>query len=73
MAKLNKRVTYTDRNGFQKAALVVGTRDSIQKGTDLERPDKGCAHLKVFSPAGGGDYYRPNVPEGDGPGTFTVA
>lgn len=73
MAKLNKRVIYTDGNGFQKSALVVGTRDSIQPGTDLERPDKGSAHLKVFSPAGGADYYRPNVPEGDGPRTFTVS
>lgn len=72
--RLNKPVTYTDGNGFQKAAVIVGTRDSVKEGTDVARPEKGHAHLRVLSPAGKNrDYDRQNVPLGEGPRTFNVA
>ena len=72
MAKvqLGDRVQYTDGQGFQKLALVIGTRKTVQKGTDLPRPEKGTAHLLVISGTGN-TYTRHGVPFGDGPRTFT--
>lgn len=70
--RLGKGVAYTDGNGFVKAAIIIGTRDSIQDGTDVQRPGKGHAHLEVTSPAGK-KYVRTNVPLGEGTRTFAVA
>lgn len=68
--KLGQRVVYTDGNGFEKAAVVIGTRDSVQKGTEITRPEKGSAILEITSP-NGKKYVRGNVPSGEGPRTFT--
>lgn len=64
-------VCYTDGNGYDKLALVVGTRKSTQKDTAVQRPEKGHANLLVFSPANPEKtYVRWNVPAGTGPRTF---
>ncbi len=68
---LGKSVIYTDAQGFQKPALVLGTPDSIQSDTDIEVPNDGTALLKVFSPSGK-DYTRNHIPEGVGPRTYAV-
>ncbi len=68
---LGKAVIYTDGNGYQKAALVIGTPDSVQDGTEIERPGDGSVLLKVFSPSGQ-DYIRNNVTEGEGPRTYAT-
>lgn len=68
---LTKRVEYRDSSGFKKAAVVIGTEDSVQPGTDVEVPKPGTAHLKVFS-LKGADYVRLHVPLGEGPRTFSL-
>jgi hypothetical protein len=60
--RLGQPVTYTDSRGYQKAAFVVGTSDSVQPGHDLPVPDEGHAHLAIFSPTGA-VYARHNIPE----------
>lgn len=70
--RLNKPVVYTDGNGYKKAAMIIGTRDSIQPGTEVERPKKGFAHLKITSPTGK-EYVRPNIPLGEGPRSFSLS
>lgn len=69
MARLGARVVYTDGQGFEKLGFVTGTRESIAKGTAVQRPDKGSVHLHVISPTGK-TYDRQNVPQGEGPRTF---
>ena len=69
--KLGASVVYRDGSGFEKAALVVGTRKSVQEGTGVDRPEKGSVNLQVFSPSGK-SYFRSNVAEGDGPKTFST-
>jgi hypothetical protein len=66
---LGKRVIYTSTDGYQKAAKIIGTAESIQEGTGVPVPGEGEAHLLVFSPTGK-TYTRTNVTEGEGPGTF---
>lgn len=65
-------VVYTDGNGFEKLAFVIGTRKTTQKGTDVTRPEKGHANLLVFSPKDpqAKNYVRWNVAQGDGPRKF---
>lgn len=72
MAKnlLARWAVYTSTDGFEKAAKIVGTPQSVKPGTDVPVPDEGRVHLLVFSPTGK-TYTRTNVPEGTGPGTFT--
>ena len=67
--RLGDFVNYTSTDGFTKLALVIGTRKSVAKDTALARPEKGSAHLKVFSPTGQ-VYDRQSIPQGEGPGTF---
>lgn len=72
--RLGQAVTYIDSSGYQKAAFVLGTRDSIQPGHEVEQPDEGHAHLAIFSPSGR-RYTRHNVPEAqtsDSTQAFTV-
>lgn len=72
--RLNKPVTYTDSNGYTKAAVITGTRSSIAEGTNVSRPEKGNAHLRILHPTDKTrDYVRENVPQGEGPRTFSVA
>lgn len=66
VAKLKfELVHYTDSNGFEKPAVVIGTRKSTQKGTEVPRPDKGCANLAIISPLKGTSYVRTNIPQGE--------
>lgn len=51
---------YTGSDGFQKVALVVGTRKSTAKDTEVPRPDKGHVNVLVFSQTGK-QYVRHNV------------
>lgn len=71
MAKisLGTAVEYRDSQGFAKLGFVTGTRQSVNKDSEL-RPDKGSAHLVIFSPTGK-TYSRQNIAEGEGPQTFT--
>lgn len=61
--------TYTNSDGRRKAALVIGTPESIDPGHRIEVPNPGTVNLLVFSPAGAA-YVRAGVatkaPEGDG-------
>jgi hypothetical protein len=68
--RLGRGVTYRDSQGFEKAALVVGTRKSIREDGQAQRPEKGTAHLLILSVTGN-RYVRHSVPEGEGPNTFT--
>lgn len=70
-AKLGTAVEYRDGNGRRKAAFVVGTPETIDPGTDVEAPESGAVHLVVFSPTGA-RYMSYNIPEGEGPHTFSV-
>ena len=58
-------VRYTDSNGFEKPAVITGTRKSVQKGTEVPRPERGCANLAIFSPLTGKQYTRTNIPQGE--------
>ena len=69
--KLGTMVEYRDSNGYAKLGVVTGTRKTVQKGTGIARPDKGSAHLVVFSPSGK-TYTRNNIAEGDGPQSFST-
>ncbi len=73
MAKnlLSKGVIYRDASGFEKAATVIGTHESIQAGTDVTRPAEGRANLLIFKAGSGETYVRTNIAEGDGPRTFS--
>jgi hypothetical protein len=59
--KLGSDVTYTDTQGQQKYAKIVGTKDSISEGTGLPTLSDDQFHIVVFSPAGS-IYFRHNVP-----------
>ncbi len=71
MAKLGKRVLYRDSQGFEKLAFVTATRSTVAKGTGVARPDKGSVHLHIISPTGK-QYDRTNVPQGDGPRSYSL-
>lgn len=68
---LSRRVVYTSQDGFEKAGLIIGTRDSIKPGTGVSRPDEDAAHIEVHAPTGK-VYVRENVRLGTGPGTFRL-
>lgn len=74
MAKnlLSRNVVYRDASGFEKAATVIGTYESIQPGTGVTRPEQGRANLLIFKAGSGETYTRTNVAEGDGPRTFSL-
>jgi hypothetical protein len=62
-AQLAQAVEYVS-NGKAKMAFVIGTRKSVEKGTSIQRPDKGAVNIFVISPQGQ-SYARFNVPVGD--------
>ena len=43
-------VTYIDSKGHSKPALITGTPESVQDGTELPVPSEGQLHLMIFSP-----------------------
>lgn len=76
MAKtlLGRSVLYTDGQGFQKSARVIGTYDSIQPGTNVKRPAEGNVNLLVESPTGdqSKNYSRFDVAPGTGKRQFQL-
>jgi len=76
MAKnlLGRKVIYTDGQGYQKAATVIGTHESVQAGTDVKQPAEGNVNLLVLSPTGKAEknYSRFDVAEGPGKRQFQV-
>ena len=70
--KLARRATYRDASGFETAAIVIGTNESVKDGTDVQRPEPGNANLLIFKPKTGETYVRFNVKQGDGPRTFSI-
>ena len=72
--RLGQAVTYRDRHGRAKVALVTATPDTMPEDdakTGIKAPEPGEAHLLVLSFTGT-VYAKHSVPEGDGPTTFTV-
>jgi hypothetical protein len=75
---LGERVTFRNHDGLPEAAIVSGTRRSI----DPNRAKNGgqvppitaddALHLTVFPPAGGVEA-RFNIRPGEGPGQWTPA
>lgn len=59
--KLGQAVTYFSAKGQQKAAIVIGTHESITEGTSVPQPDEFNLNLLVFSP-NGNVYPKANVP-----------
>lgn len=49
---LGQMVTYVSSQGLQKAAMVIGTPESVQEGHSLPVPEDGQAHLLVFTVKG---------------------
>lgn len=41
--------TYVASNGYQKAAIVVATHDSVEPDTDMIRPPEGHVHLVIYA------------------------
>ncbi len=72
--QLGDTVDYRDRYGRVKAAIVTATAESMNGVSDalsdLGAPAAGSAHLTVFS-FSGSIYAKRDVPEGDGPGTWS--
>lgn len=60
-ATLLQPVVYIGTKGHKKAALVIGTPESIDEGTQVPVPSEGYLHLLVFSPTGNA-YPKFNVP-----------
>ncbi len=69
--KLGQRGTYTGRDGFQRAALVIGTHESVQDGTGVTRPAEGNVNVLVYRPKDGSTYTRTNVAVGTGKGQIS--
>lgn len=57
---LGMSVLYVDSRGRQKVAVVTGTPESVQEGTNLPVPAEGQANLIVFG--GKSVYFRYQVP-----------
>lgn len=71
--KLGRGGTYTSGDGFEKTALIIGTRESIKPGTNVVRPDEGHVNVLVFRPKKGSKdstYERTNVKVGTGKQQF---
>lgn len=49
---LSQSAIYLDAKGRRKAAIVVGTHESVADDTSIPRPQSGFAHLIVFTPVG---------------------
>jgi hypothetical protein len=63
-------VQYRDRDSRVKNALVIATPEANSHAT-TPAPSEGTATLAVFSLSGGENYVRTDVPEGEGPLTFS--
>lgn len=50
--KLGEMVTYVGSAGYPKAAMVVGTPESVVPGTNIPELADGERHLMVFSVTG---------------------
>lgn len=46
---LGQSVTYVSSTGLQKAAIVIGTPESVEPGHSIPVPESGQVHLLVFS------------------------
>ncbi len=65
---------YTDGQGYQKAAVVIGTRESIKDGTEVKRPAEGNVNVLVLSATGKAEknYTRFDIPVGEGNRAFAL-
>lgn len=76
MAKnlLGRSVIYTDGQGFEKSARVIGTYESVQAGTNVKRPAEGNVNLVIDSPTGdvSKNYSRFDVAPGSGKRQFQL-
>ncbi len=70
--KVGKRVSYLGNDGFERAAVVLGTHESTKPGTNVTQPEPGNANLLVYKPGSGETYVRTNVKQGTGAGTFQL-
>lgn len=76
--QLGERVIFRNHDGLPEAALVSGTRWSIDPkraidGGQVHRIESDDElHLSVFPPSGGVEA-RQNVPQGNGPGQWSPA
>ena len=59
--QLGQNVTYISAKGQKKAALVIGTHESIEEGTSVPQPEEFALNLLIFSPTGS-VYAKANVP-----------
>ncbi len=59
--KLGTAVTYYSAKGQPKAALVIGTHESIEADTSVPQPEEFNLNLLVFAP-NGNVYPKVNVP-----------
>lgn len=41
--------TYTASNGYQKAAMVVATHESVEPDTAMIQPPEGHVHVAIFA------------------------
>lgn len=62
--KLGQAVTYIDSKGHEKAAIVIGTPESVVEGTSLSPLEDGQLNLFVIAPHRG-PYNRLNVPSAE--------
>jgi len=68
--KVGRRVSYTGNDGFTRAAIVLGTNETIKPGTKVTQPDEGNARLLVYKNTDGSTYIKDNVAPGEGKGQF---
>lgn len=56
--------TYTSTEGYQKAAIVVATPESVEPGTSLPQPPEGHVHIAIigFNDPMHPWLFRPDVP-----------
>ena len=59
--QLGQNVTYISAKGQKKAALVIGTPDTIEEGTSVPQPEEFELNLLVISPTGS-VYAKAKVP-----------
>ena len=59
--KLGTAVTYFSAKGQPKAAIVIGTHETIEVDTSVPQPDEFNLNLLVFAP-NGNVYPKVNVP-----------
>lgn len=60
---LSESVIYVSTNGFEKAALVIGTPESVKPGHSTPTLEGGARHLSIFTLKGAST--RQSVPSQD--------